>query len=618
MLLDFRNNLRGVSLGITIVIGAIFAFTGAGSLFISTPNSESALIVNGYDVSEREVQQAIARERSRILAQNPDLDRELIDEATLRPQVLQQLVSLEVLVQSSKDQDLGVAPNLISDLILGVEQFQTDGQFDENKFRFAIRNQGYPSSATFTEMLKDQFLVQQLSQGILNTSFVTANEIQALAALADQKRDYDYVRLPLQPFVDEVDLTEQQVAEYYDNNKDQYTTQRKVSIEYIELNADMLVGSQQVSDEQVRARYDQEAESADTGSSLRAAHILVTEASDELLQEIQAKLDADADFAVLAKEYSDDVASAENGGDLGFTSGDTFPESFEQALAALEVGQVSAPVETDAGTHFIKLLETQASTFEFDEQKERIAQDLQIEAANELLVEKLEMLKELSFNAENLQEVAEELQLTAEITEPFAESGGDGIASSPSVISAAYSPEVLEDGYASEVLDLGDDTYVVIRLNEDFPARQQSLEEVQDAVSETLTASIAQEQIETQAEAILERLNAGEEVEAVAGSLELEWKAIVDGDRAPFGVDPEVNYQAFGLPMPRDSAVTESFYSRSGDFVAVVLKKVTLGKAEDLTDDRKTSLRSIAEPSYSGRELLSYQQTLVNEADIVQ
>ena len=64
MLLDFRNNLRGVAFGITIVIALIFALTGTGSLFLSTPDSESAIVVNGNDISEREVMQATARERA--------------------------------------------------------------------------------------------------------------------------------------------------------------------------------------------------------------------------------------------------------------------------------------------------------------------------------------------------------------------------------------------------------------------------------------------------------------------------------------------------------------------------------------------------------------------------
>ena len=376
MLLDFRNNMRGVAIGITIVIGLIFALTGTGSLFISTPDSESALVVNGDEISEREVLQAVARERSRILNENPEMDRSLLDDQALRPQAMQQLISREVLIQAANQHNLGVAPSLINELILDVEQFQTDGVFDEDRFRYAIRSQGYTSSSKFTEMLADQFLVEQLSDGIINSSFVTSNEVTSLTALVDQKRSFEFARLAYQPFVDSVDLSDEQIAAYYDENQAQYMTERKLSVEYIELNQAMLINAQSVSAEQVQARFDQEAQSADTSPSLRAAHILLENSSAELIAEVQAKIDGGEDFAKLVSEYTQDVATADMGGDLGFTDGSTFPDAFEQALAALEVGQVSAPVETVSGTHFVKLLEIEKKEFLFDEQQERITLEL--------------------------------------------------------------------------------------------------------------------------------------------------------------------------------------------------------------------------------------------------
>ena len=75
------------------------------------------------------------------------MDRSLLDDQALRPQALRQLISREVLIQAANQQDLGVAPSLINDLILDVEQFQTEGVFDEDRFRYAIRSQGYTSSS---------------------------------------------------------------------------------------------------------------------------------------------------------------------------------------------------------------------------------------------------------------------------------------------------------------------------------------------------------------------------------------------------------------------------------------------------------------------------------------
>jgi peptidyl-prolyl cis-trans isomerase D len=618
MLLDFRNNMRGVAIGITIVIALIFALTGTGSLFLSTPDSESALVVNGEDISEREVLQAIAREQSRILNSNPEIDRTLIDDVALRPQVLRQLISREVLIQAANDQDLGVAPSLINELILDIEQFQTDGVFDQDRFRYAIRSQGYPSSSKFTEMLADQFLVEQLSNGIVDTSFITSDEVASLTALVDQKRSFEFARLAYQPFVDAVELSDEQIANYYDENQAQYMTERKLSVEYIELNSAMLLDQQSVSDEQVQARFDQEAESADNSPSLRAAHILLADDSAELIAEVQAKIDAGEDFAELVKEYTQDVATAEMGGDLGFTDGSTFPDAFEEALAALEVGQVSAPVETVSGTHFVKLLEVEKKEFLFEDQQQRIAQELKQEAADTLLVEKLEMLKELAFNADNLQEVAEDLALQAKVSEPFSQNGGTGVAASAMVVNAAYSPEVAEDGYASEVLDLGDDNYIVLRLNENFPSRQQSLEEVRVQLTQTLTNAIAQENIDAKAGEITAALDAKDSLSSIATKFKLEVEKADAVDRRNQVVSTEINTFAFELATPRESAITDSFTTANGDFVVLELSEVQLADKGSLDKERLDLIRSAAETATSSKEFLAYQQALIEQAKIVQ
>jgi peptidyl-prolyl cis-trans isomerase D len=395
-------------------------------------------------------------------------------------------------------------------------------------------------------------------------------------------------------------------------------TERKLSVEYIELNSAMLLQDQEVTEEDIQARFEQEKQSADNSSSLRAAHILLGESSPELIAEVQSKIDAGDDFSQLAKEYSEDVATSENGGDLGFTRGETFPDSFEDALAALEVGEVSAPVETVAGTHFIKLLEIEKTEFLFEKQSDRIIQELKQEAADSLMVEKLENLKEMAFNADNLQEVAEDLALVANVSEPFTANGGAGIASLMAVVNAAYSPEVADDGYASEVLDLGDDNYVVLKLKEDFPSRQQSLEEVKANVTNSLTNSIAQANIDAKAEEIQARLMAGASIKAVADEFNLEITSVEAGARKNPEVDSEVNAYVFELPTPRDAEVKDGFNTANGDFVAVQLTEVVLADTDAVEKARVEQIRSIVEASTRNKEFSSYQETLMEQASIKQ
>jgi peptidyl-prolyl cis-trans isomerase SurA len=77
----------------------------------------------------------------------------------------------------------------------------------------------------------------------------------------------------------------------------------------------------------------------------------------DIAKDILDSLNHGADFSILAKRYSQDPASAVNGGDLGFVKRGVFYPEFEAAAFALNTGQFSGIVETQAGYHIIQLLE---------------------------------------------------------------------------------------------------------------------------------------------------------------------------------------------------------------------------------------------------------------------
>ena len=617
MLDSFRSNMRGTALVIVIIIGAVFVFSGTGSLFLSGPGSEVAVVINGENVSTLRVQQVMATEKQRILRENEGLDPALLDDELLKPGIIQRIIATTALAQSAAEQGFAISSRQVSELLIDAEGFQVDGRFDQKTFDYAIRQQGY-TSATFVEMVKQDLLIQQFIQAINGSNFVTEAEIASLAKFTQQTRDYYYLTLPMQPIADAVSISEQQIGEYYEQNKAQYQTEVAVSVEAIELSPASLVGSLTVTEEQIQARFDQEAEAADLTDQLQAAHIFLADATDEKLQEIQARLDGGDDFAALAAEYSEDFVSAEVGGDLGYTSGNTFPEEFEAALANLEQGQVSAPVQTETGTHFIKLLDRQQQSFELASERSRIERELLNEAATDLLVEKLEMLKELSFNSETLAEVATDLGLKLQITEPFSRQGGDGLAAYPAVIKAAFSSEVMEEQYASEVMDLGDDRHVVIKLKEAFPARQKELAEVRGAVVEALEASTARQRIAERGAALLAKVEGGDSIETVAKAAGLDWQVANGVKRISNTVNAEVRDNVFQMPIPTEQAEHSGFYTANGDFVLASLTNVTVGDISDLSAAERSSLVAAVEAASGSRDVQAYQSSLIANADVVQ
>ena len=617
MLDSFRTNMKGIAFAIVVLIAIVFAFSGIGSLSISGSASETAVEVNDEQVSELQVQRAINSEKQRILNENEGLDAALLEDDLLRPQVVEQIVGRKLLSQEAGSGGMVISSRTTGKLLLDTPTFQTDGRFDQELYLYRIRNLGY-TSADFLEMIKENLLIEQFVRGFVASGFTTSNELELLASVFEQQRDYYYLTLPLQPVKDAINVTDQQVAAYYEDNKANYQAEEQVVVDYIELSPAQFNDTDAVSEEQIKARFDEQAQSLESGVSLQAAHILLSEPDAALLAEVQSKLDAGEDFAALAKDYSEDVGSADFGGDLGFTSGDTFPESFEAALAALEVGQVSAPVETDSGTHLIKLVDKQETVIDFSTERARIEQELVAELRSEWLVEKLANLKELSFNAESLSEVAEDLGLTAQVSAAFTRSGSAGIAAYPAVQKAAFSTEVIDENYASEVIDLGDDRHVVLKLNKSIPARQKELAEVKGSIVATVSADLAKAELAVQGEALLARVAAGETVETVAKSQDLDWQVVLDAKRSTGNLNADVKRFVFQLPATADSDVVESLYTRAGDFVVVAMTEVTQGDSSTLSTEQKNNLLYAGAAANSSRELQALQATLLADAKIVE
>ena len=617
MLDSFRTNMRTFALGIVIVIGFIFAFSGTGTMFLSGNSGDAAVVVGGEIIREIDVLRSISRQKQRILSENEGLDPSVLDDSLIRPSAVEQLISRQLLVQASGDRRMTVSPREVDQYILDIESFQTDGVFDQDLYKFAILNQGY-TSADFKQQVKNDMLIQQLVQGLTDTAFTTDGELAALAAVTEQQRNYYYLTVPADEISSSITLSEAQVNEFYEVNKASYQTEPKVSVDYIELSSDILADPTLITEDLVAARFEEEILSRDMAESRQAAHILLEDPSDEIVAEIQAKLDEGQDFARLASEYSVDFGSAETGGDLGYTSGDTFPEEFEKALKSLSIGSVSTPVKTDSGTHFIKLLDIQQQSFVLAEETPRITRDLMLEATTDTLVAKLELLKELSFNAESLAEVAEDVGLEMVTSEAFTQAGGEGIAAIPSVIRAAFSTEVVEDKFASEVIDLGNDRYVVVKLNEYYEARQQELTEVRDLLETTYTQQLVEETLADKGASLAARVEAGETIEVVAKSEGLDWQVGMSMTRRSRDVNSEINAKIFSLPVPADDSSVQTFSTSAGDLIVSSLINVTPGDVSALSSDEKASLASATLSINGNRDIQAFEAIVRADTEIVQ
>lgn len=598
MLQNIRNNLQGVMA--KVVIGIIivpFAAFGIESLLTGSGNNE-AITINGEDVSEFEVQQAIQLQRRKMMSRMGDnVDFSKLDEDTLRKPAIDGLIDRRVMLQKAESNDLYISDQTLDEMIVELEQFQVDGEFSPALYENLLRSSGM-TPKYYKSLVRRDLLISQFSSSIAQGGFITAKELQLASKFTEQKRDIRFLTLPIADIEGSISVSDEEIQQFYKDNESRFYSDETVSIEYIEVKRSDFYSD--IDEGEIQAQYDQEIGELELASQRRVSHILIElddtsmEDATTRLQQIKTRIIQGEKFAELAKELSDDIGSSKSGGDLGFSQGETFPEEFERALESMAVNDVSEPIKTDAGLHLIQLTEIQESEApSFADSKSRIKEELQKVAAEGAYIEKVEQLADIAFNSDNLNEPAEDLELTLNNSDFFARRGGEGLLANARVIAAAYSSDVLKDGNNSEMLELSEDHTLVLRVKEHKPASLKPLEMVKQDIEKGVRIEKAKAQLASQAESLLLMLQKGGNIQKLANENGLRWQVTPSATRNSGGVDRQIITRAFELPAPGDGKQSiDRVDLRNGDVVLLSISKVKEGKEGDMPEAQREGMKS--------------------------
>ncbi|MFL7961893.1 SurA N-terminal domain-containing protein [Pseudomonas kielensis] len=620
MLQNIRDNSQGwIAKTIIGVIVALMALTGFDAIFKATTNSNDAAKVNGETISQNELSQAVDMQRRQLMQQlGKDFDASLLDEKMLRDSALKGLIDRKLLLQGAHDAKFAFSEAALDQVILQTPEFQVDGKFSPERFDQVIRQLGY-SRMQFRQMLAQEMLIGQLRAGLAGSGFVTDAQVLAFARLEKQTRDFATLNIKADPA--SVKLTDEEVKAYYDQHAKEFMTPDQVVIDYLELKKASFFDQVSVKDEDLQAAYQKEI--ANLSEQRRAAHILievndkVTEAQAKAkIEEIQARLAKGESFEALAKEFSQDPGSASNGGDLGYAGPGVYDPEFEKALYALSKDQVSAPVRTDFGLHLIKLLGVEAPEVPtFASLKDKLTRELKTQQVEQRFVEATKQLEDASFEASDLAQPAQDLKLTVHTSAPFGREGGEGIAANRAVVTAAFSPEVLDEGANSTAIELDPETVVVLRAKEHRKPEQLSLDKVAGPIRAQLAKEHASAAAKTRADELIASLRDGKTAldKPVDGQ---GWKAIEAATRNQEGIDPAVLQALFRMPKPesKDKPTFSSVTLPDGSLVVVRLNGVNEAAAP--TDEEKAEYRRYLASRVGQQDFAAYRKQLESQADI--
>ncbi|WP_440879181.1 peptidylprolyl isomerase [Vibrio natriegens] len=478
------------SIAVKIILGLIilsFVFAGVGSYIVGGTNNAAAKVGN-TDIPRGEFEMAYQNERNRMQAQLGDyFSQMLADPAyveSFRKSVLDRMINDVLLDQQAEALGLRISDEQVRSMILEMPQFQSNGQFDQEIYQASLRRAGF-SPDTFAEYMRRELVREQLLNALQTSEFTLPGEVQVQGELFTQTRDIRTVAIDFEEFAKNVELTDEEIQDYYKANQDNFTRPEQAKVAYIELSAEALKTQIEVSDEEVQKYYDEHLDKYSSEEQRRVAHILVEGDDEAKAQAILDELNNGAEFSTLAEEKSDDFGSAEIGGDLGWIERDVMDPAFEEAAFALEnVGDVSELVKSDFGYHIIKLEELKDSVAKpFADVAAEIKQELVDQKAVDKFYELQNELERVAFEyPDSLDDASKAVDQEVKTTGFVSQADAPEVLRNPAVMQAILSPEVKEDGLNSEAIEVAPEHIVVVRVEEARPETVLPLDEVKDQV----------------------------------------------------------------------------------------------------------------------------------------
>jgi peptidyl-prolyl cis-trans isomerase D len=478
MLQALRNNMRHIMVVVAVafILTIIFSW-GMGGFKNRKTRAQSGIlgIVNGQQITVQQFSYMVDQEIDQLKSSQNKETLTDFEIKNIRDRVWERTVQDLLMSQEVKRLNIQVTPDEIvlqlrnnpPEVIRNHESFQTDGEFDRSKFEQALRDPAnYNIWRELENYYRNSLPIQKLGAWIMSTIRITEAEILEAYKMKNISINAKYVQFnPNNYTVDSLEVTEGAIHNYYKNHRDEFLSPEQRRIKYI--------------------TFDLQPSPEDSALTWDEARDLI-----EQLKE-------GADFAELAKDYSDHEETADKGGDLGYFGRGDMPKAFEDAAFSAKIGQVIGPVQTDRGLHIIEVLDRKRENGETEIKARHIL--LEFEATPETVDREYDSATYFSdelneSKAYTFDEMAKREGYDVQETAPFGESGFvPGIGMSFTINRTVFRQKI---GFVSQPVKVNNNLYV-FTVSDIRKEALQPLEEVRSQIVRMVRRKIQLEKAES-------------------------------------------------------------------------------------------------------------------------
>ena len=587
---------------IAAFVGTIFLVWGRGNDQGGGDRTVAAM-VNGTKIDMETFQQVYVNlYRSYQTIYGDRFTPALEEKLQIRRRAIEQLISEALLVQEGERLGVAVSRDQLVEAIAANQVFQTDGKFDKDKYLRLIASQRM-TPELFETMQMEHLKTLETRKRLMAGVQVTKEDIEKAFREQEEKVNLSFIRLTPALLENQIEIDEEKLNAFFAEKKENFRVPEKVSLEYLLFDAATYLPKVNVAPEDLQKFYQRHLDRYDIQETVRLAHIFfqlpadADEAAREKVldeaKEVLSKARKGEEFQALAKQFSADKGSAENGGELGqFIRGSLNP-ALEHTAFALQSGEISDVVQSPAGYHILKALDhTQARIKPLEEVKNAVEKGAREERAMEMALDKAMDAYNINRKTGNLQAAADANKL--EITTSGLFARGDaipGLGNHPEISGQAFT---LAAGQLARPIVL-DKKVILAAIKERQASHLPELAAVRPQVEKAYRHEKASELAVTSARTIIQELSGGKKLDEAASlhNANIQETGFFSHSSKPF--IPKLGNSDAWFDKVFDLNETQAFLkepvSSGDDTLVVLLKEIQKADMSRLDEEGRESLR---------------------------